>query len=87
MEPLLIFEPDGVGGNQQVRPIAPAFQEPPKVLSAQLVTLVIIQLGPLAVFMAHQRQARVGYYLKAFVLELEAIVDVQVTIETEALPH
>ena len=87
MEPLLIFEPDCIGGNQQVWPVAPALKEPPKVFSAQLISLVIVKLGPLAMFVAHYRQARVGDYLKAFVLELEAVVDVQISVEAEALAH
>ena len=34
MELLLVLEPNGVRGNQQVGPVAPALQEPPKVLPA-----------------------------------------------------
>ena len=87
MEPLLIFEPDGVGGKQQVWSVSPALEEPSKVLPAQLVPLVIVKLGPLTVLVAHQGQAGISDYLKAFVFELEAVVDVQIPVEAEALAH
>ena len=34
VEPLLVLEPQGVRGDQQVGPVAPALQEPPEVLPA-----------------------------------------------------
>ena len=87
VEFVLVLESYGIGGDQQVGPVAPAFQEPPKVLPAQLVPLVVVQLRPLAVFVADQRQAGVRDHPETFVLELEAIIDVQVTVEPEAFPH
>ena len=42
-----------VGGNEEVGPVAPALQEPPEILPAELIALVVVQFGPLAVFMAN----------------------------------
>ena len=72
---------------QQVGPVAPAPQEASEVLSAKLIPLVFLQLGPLTVFVPGQGQTTVGNNAVSFILELEAIIDVQVTVETETLPH
>ena len=81
------LEPPTAGRDQQVGPVAPAFEEAAEVLAAELVPLVVVQLGPLAVFVAHQWEGRVRHHPVALVLELETVVDVEVSIEPEHLAH
>ena len=83
----LAVEAQGSRGDEQVWAVAPPLEEPAEILSAELIPLIIVQLGPLPVLEAHQRQGVVGDIPVPFVLELEAVVDVQVTVEPEALAH
>ena len=87
MVELLVIEPNRIGGYQEVGSVSPPFQEPAKVLAAQFVTLVIVQLRPLPVLVADQRQTGIGHYPEPFVLELEAVVDIQVPVEAETFSH
>ena len=54
VELLVAFEPHGVGGQKQVRPVAPPLQEASEILPAQFVALVVVQLRPLPVLVADQ---------------------------------
>ena len=74
------------GADEEVRPVAPTLEEASEILAAQLVPLVFFQLGPLPVLVADHWQRAVGEDTVPFILELEAVVDIQIAIETEAFP-
>ncbi len=79
--------PLGAGGDKEVWPVAPAAEKAAEVLAAQLVPLVFIQFRPQAVLMTDKWQAVVGDDSISLVLELETVVDIQVTVKAEAFAH
>tara|TARA_B100000446_G_C10414723_1_gene292334 strand:+ start:470 stop:727 length:258 start_codon:yes stop_codon:yes gene_type:complete len=73
--------------DQQIRSVSPPFEEPPKIFSAQFVTLIIIKLCPLAVFMSGQGQTVISDYTVSFVLELKAEINVKISVKSKSLTH
>ena len=62
-------------------------QETPVVLGTELLPFGLTKSTPNTVLMPFHRQGWIGDDLKPFILEMEAVIDVEVSIEPEALPH
>jgi hypothetical protein len=74
-------------GNQQIWSVSPSLEKAPEVFGAQFASMGLFQLGPLTVLMPDQRQCVVCDYAVTFIFELKTVVNVQVAVETERLPH
>ena len=64
------------GGYEQIGTGAPTLEEPAEVFPAEFIALVVVQLGPLPVLVAHQGQAVVGDDAVSLVFKLKAVIDV-----------
>ena len=72
---------------KEVGPVPPFFEKLLEVLEAQVVSFHLSQRIPLAMFMSDQRYAAVGDDAISSILDMEAKVQVQVTIKSKHLPH
>ena len=73
--------------DQKVCPVAPFFQESTVVLQAQFVALAFGKLAPNTMFMQDNWNGLVCNNLVSLFLEMEAEIDVKVSIEPKTLPH